>query len=46
MGEKLNLEKYAMYHDALNDGLEKLRKYYNKFDLKPSFLLALGKFSL
>lgn len=45
--EKIKLEKYASYHEALNDGLENLRKYYyNKFDVKPAFLLSLGKFSL
>lgn len=43
--KKIKLEKYVAYHDALNDGLEKLRKYYNKFDLKPAFLLGLGRFT-
>jgi DNA replication protein DnaC len=35
--------KYALYHDAIRDGLEKLKKYYSRFDQKPSFILALGK---
>ncbi|KAF8958255.1 hypothetical protein BDZ97DRAFT_1668780, partial [Flammula alnicola] len=33
--------KYALYKDALTDGLEKLRKYYSRLDEKPSFVLAL-----
>jgi hypothetical protein len=32
-----------MYHDAINDGLEKLKKYYSRFDQKPSYILALGE---
>lgn len=35
--------KYGLYHNALTDGLEKLRKYYSRLDEKPSFVLALGK---
>ena len=34
--------QYALYKDALNDGLEKLKKYYSRLDQKPSFVLALG----
>lgn len=37
--------KYALYKDALTDGLEKLQKYYSRLDKKPSFVLALGKLS-
>lgn len=33
-----------MYHDAINDGLAKLRKYYSRFDEKPSYVIALSKF--
>jgi hypothetical protein len=40
---KLASNRYSVYHNALQDGLEKLHKYYNKFDQKPSFLLALGE---
>jgi hypothetical protein len=36
--------KYILYCDAINDGLEKLRKYYSRFDQKPSFILALGEY--
>ena len=34
--------KYALYKDALADGLGKLGKYYSCLDEKPSFVLALG----
>src|SRR5271156_5905995 len=40
---KLASNRYSTYHTALHDGLGKLRKYYNKFDQKPAFLLALGE---
>jgi hypothetical protein len=30
-----------VYHDALEDRLEKLQKYYNNFNLKPAFSLGL-----
>jgi hypothetical protein len=29
--------------NALQNGLEKLQKYYNKLDQKPAFLLTLGE---
>jgi hypothetical protein len=35
--------KYAAYHDAIEDGLAKLKKYYSRFDQKPAFILALGE---
>ena len=35
--------KYDLYHAAIDDGLEKLKKYYSRFDQKPSFVLALGE---
>ncbi|KAH8985848.1 hypothetical protein EDB86DRAFT_2809925, partial [Lactarius hatsudake] len=38
---KRDSPKYALYKDALTDGLEKLRKYYSRLDKKPSFVLAL-----
>ncbi|KAF8878624.1 hypothetical protein BD779DRAFT_1474702 [Infundibulicybe gibba] len=34
--------KYAIYHDAINDGLMKLKKYYSKFDEKPVYFLSLA----
>jgi hypothetical protein len=40
---KLASNRYSVYHNALQDGLKKLHKYYNKFDQKPAFLLALGE---
>jgi hypothetical protein len=33
---------FELYHDAIHDGLDKLRKYYNKIDAKPSIILSLG----
>ena len=35
---------FAIYYSAINDGLAKLQKYYSRFDEKPSYVLALGKF--
>src|SRR5580658_4880525 len=34
---------FAKYRDAINDGLEKINKYYSRFDEKPVFILALGE---
>jgi hypothetical protein len=34
---------FAKYHDAIKDGLEKINKYYSRFDEKPAFILALGE---
>lgn len=39
---KLTQPKYALYQHAIERGLAKLGKYYNKFDDKPVFVLALG----
>lgn len=40
--EKRAMNKYRMYADAIECGLEKLRKYYHKFDEKDVYILALG----
>jgi hypothetical protein len=40
---KRNDERYILYWDAIQDGLNKLKKYYSHFDQKPAFILALGK---
>jgi len=37
---------FAIYYDAINEGLTKLQKYYSQFDEKPSYVLALGKLPL
>jgi hypothetical protein len=34
---------FAIYYNAINEGLAKLKKYYSWFDRKPSYVLALGK---
>ncbi|KAF8871099.1 hypothetical protein BD779DRAFT_1428662, partial [Infundibulicybe gibba] len=39
--DKLSDPAYSIYHPAIADGLEKLKKYYSKFDEKPAFILAL-----
>ncbi len=43
--KKHDAPKYALYKEALGDGLAKLRKYYSRLDEKPSFVLALGEVS-
>ena len=40
--KKQDVPKYALYRDALADGLAKIGKYYSKLDEKPAFVLALG----
>ena len=34
--------RFILYYDALSDGLNKLKKYYSRFDYKPVYVLALG----
>lgn len=36
-------ERYILYWDAIQDGLDKLKKYYSCFNQKPTFILALSK---
>jgi hypothetical protein len=43
--KKRDSRKYALYKDALTDGLEKVGKYYSRLNEKPSFVLALSKYS-
>lgn len=43
--KKCNSAKYALYGDALDDGLTKIGKYYSWLDEKPAFVLAHGKIS-
>ncbi|KAF8067558.1 hypothetical protein FPV67DRAFT_1357976, partial [Lyophyllum atratum] len=38
---KLQDGRYAIYWAAIQDGLNKLKKYYCKFDDKPVYILAL-----
>ncbi|KAF9224385.1 hypothetical protein BS17DRAFT_640875, partial [Gyrodon lividus] len=33
--------KYTLYHEAIKQGLNKIRKYYTQFDDKPVYILAL-----
>ena len=40
---KHDLDKYALYKVALEHGLNKIGKYYSKFDDKGIYVLALGK---
>ena len=36
--------QFSQYKDAIRSSLDKLAKYYNKFDEKPVYVLALSKF--
>ena len=40
---KHDLDKYALYKVALKRGLNKIGKYYSKFDDKNVYVLTLGK---
>jgi hypothetical protein len=35
--------RYELYSDALTDGLEKIQKYYLRFDQKPAYIISLGR---
>ena len=37
------MDKYTLYWNALDHGINKLKKYYHKFDKKDVYMLALGK---
>jgi hypothetical protein len=39
---KLNSLCMSIYHEAISDGLDKLKKCYSQFDKKRSYVLALG----
>ena len=43
---KKSTEQYKLYHDALHCGLQKIGKYYSRFDEKPVYILALGTSSV
>lgn len=38
---KLKDPDFALYHDAIQDGIDKLQKYYVKFDRKPAYIIGL-----
>jgi hypothetical protein len=38
--------RFSRYHDAIDDGLAKLNKYYSRFDEKIAYMIALGKVPL
>jgi hypothetical protein len=40
---KHNDDRYILYRDTIQDGLDKLKKYYSHFDQKHAFILVLGK---
>ena len=42
--DKQKLVCFALYRDAIEAGLSKLKKYYSRIDTKPVFILTLGKF--
>ena len=39
---KCRLIRFALYKEAIERGLAKIGKYYNKLDDKPVYVLALG----
>jgi len=39
---KRDSDHFSTYQTAINDGLEKLNKYYLWFDEKLAYILALG----
>ena len=41
---KCALQKYDLYKDALDCALQKLGKYYSKFNEKNVYVFALGRF--
>ena len=41
--DKLNDPTYIAYHTALQDGIDKLRKYYCAFNDRPAFILSVCK---
>ena len=43
---KLKDPRLEIYHDAIKDGLAKLMKYYCRFNEKPAYIFALGKFCI
>ena len=43
-GTKCDSSRYVLYKGMIDRGLMKIGKYYNKFDEKPVYILALGTF--
>ena len=43
MGSQSHVNEFLDYRTAIEDGIDKLNKYYSWFDLKPSIVLSLGK---
>lgn len=41
--KKQELPQYSAYRNALQDGINKIMKYYSRFDDKPVYILALGE---
>lgn len=39
---KWDNDRFSAYQMAINDSLEKLKKYYSQFDEKPMYVIALG----
>ena len=37
---------FAKYHNAIDDGLRKIKKYYSCFNEKPTYIIALGEYLL
>ena len=41
--DKRDSARYVLYEPALTRALDKIKRYYNKFDEKAVYILALGK---
>jgi hypothetical protein len=41
---KCHKRSFAKYHDAIDDGLMKIKKYYSHFNEKPAFIIALSEY--
>ncbi|KIL55505.1 hypothetical protein M378DRAFT_182221 [Amanita muscaria Koide BX008] len=39
---KLGDNRFKPYHAAISDGIEKIKKYYNKMDARPAYILSLA----
>lgn len=42
--DKRDNPRFDIYRNAITAALDKIRKYYTRFDDKPAFILALGEY--
>lgn len=41
---KAKKASFIKYHDVIASGLDKIMKYYSRFDEKPAYVIGLGTF--